>query len=98
MTKTREATEAALDVLLTDATEGRSRFVRPGAAVELAAGLARRPRRTARRGAPAAPPPPPPRRPRRTARRGADLGAELAHVARGRSQARPAKRDRRFAD
>src|SRR3954454_12041226 len=78
MTKTREATEAALDVLLTDATEGSSRFVRPGAAVELAAGLARRPRRTARRGA--------------------DLGAELAHVARGRSQARPAKRDRRFAD
>jgi hypothetical protein len=36
MTKTREAAEAALDVMLTDATEGRSRLKRPGAAVNLA--------------------------------------------------------------
>src|ERR1700755_2802578 len=39
----------ALDVLLTDAADGRSRFVRPGAAVRVAAGLARRPNRAARR-------------------------------------------------
>jgi polyhydroxyalkanoate synthase len=78
MTKTRDAAEAALDVMLTDATEGRSRFLRPGAAVSLAGGLARHPSRAARRGA--------------------HLGAELARVARGRSEARPAKRDRRFAD
>src|SRR4051812_24710388 len=78
MTKTFEAADAALDVMLTDATEGRSRFVRPGAAVNLAAGLARRPDRAARRAA--------------------HLGAELARVAAGRSDARPAKRDRRFAD
>jgi len=78
MTKTRDATEAALDVMLTDAAEGRSRFLRPGAAVGLAAGLARHPDRAARRAA--------------------HLGADLARVAGGRSDARPAKRDRRFAD
>ena len=40
-----EAASAALDVLLTDATDGtRLAFVRPGAAVSVAAGLARRPR------------------------------------------------------
>jgi polyhydroxyalkanoate synthase subunit PhaC len=78
MTKTREAAEAALDVMLTDAADGRSRFVRPGAALNLAAGIARRPNRAARRAA--------------------HLGAELARVGAGRSQARPAKRDRRFAD
>ena len=69
MTKTREAAEAALDVMLTDAAEGRSRFVRPGAAVNLAAGLARRPDRAARRAG--------------------HLGAELARVAAGRSDAAP---------
>src|SRR4051812_31960555 len=76
---TSEAAHAALDVMLTDAAVGgRSRFVRPGAAVGVAAGLARRPDRAARRGA--------------------DVSAALAHAARARSQARPAKRDRRFAD
>src|SRR4051794_17111551 len=50
MTKAPEAASAALDVLLTDATDATgSRFVRPGAAVTVAAGLARRPRRTVRR-------------------------------------------------
>jgi polyhydroxyalkanoate synthase len=50
VTKTPEAASAALDVLLTDATDATgSRFVRPGAAVTVAAGLARRPRRAARR-------------------------------------------------
>ena len=50
MTKAPEAAQAALDVLLTDATDSTgSRFVRPGAAVTVAAGLARRPRRAARR-------------------------------------------------
>jgi polyhydroxyalkanoate synthase subunit PhaC len=45
-----EAVNAALDVMLTDAAVGgRSRFVRPGAAVGVAAGLARRPGRAARR-------------------------------------------------
>ena len=45
--------EAALDVLLTDAAfDGRRRFVTPGPAVGVAAGLARRPVRTARRVAP----------------------------------------------
>ena len=79
MTKAPEAASAALDVLLTDATDGtRSRFVRPGAAVSVAAGLARRPRRAAHRVG--------------------DLGSELAKVAAGRSEIRPAKRDRRFAD
>jgi len=79
MTKAPEAAEAALDVLLTDASDGtRSRFVRPGAAVSVAAGLARRPNRAARRAA--------------------HLGAELARVAGGRSELRPGKRDRRFAD
>src|SRR3954470_252892 len=79
MTKAPEAAEAALDVLLTDAADGtRSRFVRPGAAVNVAAGLARRPDRAARRIG--------------------RLGAELARVAAGRSDVRPAKRDRRFAD
>jgi polyhydroxyalkanoate synthase len=48
--RTAAASEAALDVLLTDAADGApSRFVRPGAAVELAVGLARRPHRAARR-------------------------------------------------
>src|SRR4051795_1773833 len=76
---TSEAAHAALDVMLTDAAVGgRSRFVRPGAAVGVAAGLARRPDRAARRGG--------------------HLGAELARVASGRSEVRPAKRDRRFAD
>src|SRR3954464_715637 len=76
---TSEAAHAALDVMLTDAAVGgRSRFVRPGAAVGVAAGLARRPDRAARRVG--------------------HLGAELARVASGRSDVRPAKRDRRFAD
>ena len=79
MTKAPDAAEAALDVLLTDASDGtRSRFVRPGAAVSVAAGLARRPNRATRRAA--------------------HLGAELARVAGGRSELRPGKRDRRFAD
>jgi polyhydroxyalkanoate synthase subunit PhaC len=79
MTKATEPAQAALDVLLTDAAEGgRSRFVRPGVAVNVAAGLARRPDRAARRVG--------------------HLGAELARVATGRSDVRPAKRDRRFAD
>jgi polyhydroxyalkanoate synthase subunit PhaC len=78
MTKAPEAASAALDVLLTDATDGTRRFLRPGAAVSVAAGLARRPRRAARRAG--------------------HLGAELARVASGRSEVRPAKRDRRFAD
>src|SRR3954468_9429604 len=86
MTKAPEAAEAALDVLLTDAADGtRSRFVRPGAAVNVAAGLARRPGRAARRRAGAA-------------RGVGHLGAELGRVAAGRSDVRPAKRDRRFAD
>jgi polyhydroxyalkanoate synthase len=74
-----EAGYATLDVMLTDAAGGgRSRFIRPGEAVDIAAGLARRPGRAARRLA--------------------GLGAELARVAKGRSEVRPAKRDRRFAD
>ncbi len=45
-----ETAHAALDVMLTDAAvEGRSRFLRPGAAVGVAAGLARRHDRAARR-------------------------------------------------
>src|SRR5689334_1803590 len=45
-----EAASAALDVLLTDAAhDGRARFLAPGPAVHVAAGLARRPARTARR-------------------------------------------------
>ena len=49
---TTEAARAALDVMLTDATTGgRTRFVSPGAAVSVAAGLARRPDRAARRAA-----------------------------------------------
>src|SRR5688572_3811948 len=79
MTNVPEAAQSALDVLLTDAADGpRSRFVRPGAAVSVTAGLARRPGRAARRVG--------------------HLGAELARVASGRSEIRPAKRDRRFAD
>jgi polyhydroxyalkanoate synthase len=74
-----EAATAALDVLLTEAAlDGRPRFVTPGPAVGVAAGLARRPLRTARRVA--------------------SLGAELTRVAAGRSELRPARRDRRFAD
>src|SRR3954464_6224769 len=74
-----EAVGAALDVMLADAAlEGRSRFVTPGPAVGVAAGLARRPVRTARRAA--------------------ALGAELTRVAAGRSELRPGRRDRRFAD
>src|ERR1700745_4341888 len=38
------------------------------------------------------------RQPARPARRVVHLGAELARVATGRSNVRPAKRDRRFAD
>ena len=77
---TSAAVNAALDVMLTDAAvEGRrARFVRPAAAVGVAAGLARRPDRAARRVG--------------------QLGAELARVAGGRSELRPGKRDRRFAD
>src|SRR5438105_4568328 len=76
---TSEAARAALDVMLTDAAVGgRSRFVSPGAAVGVAAGLVRRPDRTVRRLG--------------------RLGTELAGVARGRSEVRPAKRDRRFSD
>ena len=78
MTKVPEAADAALDVLLTDAADGGSRFLRPGAAVKVGAGLARRPNRAARRAG--------------------HLGAELARVAGGRSDLRPGKRDRRFAD
>jgi poly[(R)-3-hydroxyalkanoate] polymerase subunit PhaC len=79
MAKAPESAQAALDVLLTDASDGgRSRFLRPGAAASVATGLARRPRRAARRIG--------------------HLGAELARVAGGRSELRPAKRDRRFAD
>jgi polyhydroxyalkanoate synthase len=45
-----DAASAALDVMLTDAAlDGRSRFISPGPAVGVAAGLARRPVRTARR-------------------------------------------------
>jgi polyhydroxyalkanoate synthase len=74
-----EAARSALDVILTDAAVGgRSRFLRPGAAVGVAVGVARRPERAARRAG--------------------RLGAELVRVASGRSEARPAKRDRRFAD
>jgi polyhydroxyalkanoate synthase len=77
--RTSEAAQAALDVMLTDAAVGGpSRMPRPGAAARLAAGLARRPDRAARRVG--------------------GLGAELARVATGRSEARPLKRDRRFAD
>ena len=76
---TTEAARAALDVMLTDATTpGRTRFVSPGAAVSVAAGLARRPDRAARRAA--------------------GFGRELTRVARGSSELRPARRDRRFAD
>jgi polyhydroxyalkanoate synthase subunit PhaC len=79
MTKAPEAAEAAIDVLFTDVADtGPSRFVRPGPAVKVAAGLARRPDRAARRAG--------------------HLGAELARVAVGRSEMRPARRDRRFAD
>jgi polyhydroxyalkanoate synthase len=74
-----EAADAALDVMLTDAAVGgRSRLLRPAAAVGVAAGLARGPDRAARRAG--------------------RLGVELARVAAGRSEVRPAKRDRRFAD
>ena len=73
------AERSALDVLLTDAAVGqRSRFVRPLATARVAAGLARHPRRSARRVA--------------------GLGEELVRVAAGRSDRRPAKGDRRFAD
>ena len=78
MTKVPEAADAALDVLLTDAVDGGSRFLRPGAAVKVGAGLARRPTRAARRVG--------------------HLGAELTRVAGGRSELRPGRRDRRFAD
>jgi polyhydroxyalkanoate synthase len=45
-----EAADSALDVMLTDAAVGGpSRTLRPGAAAELAAGLARHPQHTARR-------------------------------------------------
>lgn len=78
-TRTSQAARAALDVMLTDAAVGgRSRFLSPGAAAGVAAGLARRPDRAARRVG--------------------RLGAELSRVARGCSEVRPAKRDRRFAD
>jgi polyhydroxyalkanoate synthase len=74
-----EAADSALDVMLTDATDGGpSRMLRPGAAAELAVGLARHPQQTARRVG--------------------GLGVELMRVARGRSDVRPSKRDRRFAD
>ncbi len=49
MTNVPEVADAALDVLLTDAADGGSRFLRPGAAVKVGAGLARRPNRAARR-------------------------------------------------
>jgi poly[(R)-3-hydroxyalkanoate] polymerase subunit PhaC len=50
MANTMEAADAALDVLLMDASDGdRSRFVRPGAVVSVAAGVARRPDKAARR-------------------------------------------------
>src|SRR3954452_20942370 len=49
MTKVPEAADAALDVLLIDAADGGSRFLRPGAAVKVGAGLVRRPNRAAHR-------------------------------------------------
>ena len=49
MAKVWEAADAALDVLLTDAADGGSRFLRSGAAVKVSAALARRPSRAARR-------------------------------------------------
>ena len=74
-----EAANAALDVMLTDAAlDTRPRFVSPGPAVGVAAGLVRRPVSTARRVA--------------------SLGAEVTRVAAGRSDLRPGRRDRRFAD
>ena len=74
-----EAADSALDVMLTDATVGGPpRMLRPATAAGLAIGLARHPRRTARRIG--------------------GLGLELTPVARGQSDVRPAKRDRRFAD
>jgi polyhydroxyalkanoate synthase len=74
-----EAASAALDVMLSDAAlQGRSRFLSPGPALGVAAGLGRRPLRTSRRLA--------------------SLGAELTRVAAGRSDLRPGRRDRRFAD
>jgi hypothetical protein len=48
MTKVPEAADAALDVLLTGAADGGSRFLRPGAAIMVGAGLVRRPNRAAR--------------------------------------------------
>src|SRR4051794_24690202 len=65
MTKTFEAADAALDVMLTDATQGRSRFVRPGAGAGLVAhGRTAGPSRfrgPGPRGNPPPGPPPPPR-------------------------------------
>ncbi len=46
-----EAIRSGLDVMLADAVAGTSRFFAPGPAVKVAAGLARRPRRVARRAA-----------------------------------------------
>ena len=66
MTKAPEAAQAALDVMLTDAADGgRSRFLRPGAAVE----------RRRRPGAPARPRGAPRRGARRRARRASPAGA-----------------------
>jgi polyhydroxyalkanoate synthase len=71
---------AGLDVLLTDAAvgSGTRRFIQPRAVAQVAAGVARHPRRLAARAT--------------------GLGTELARVAAGRSEQRPAKGDRRFAD
>jgi poly[(R)-3-hydroxyalkanoate] polymerase subunit PhaC len=77
----RLAARSALDVMLTDAAVeqgGAHRFIKPVAAAKVAAGLARRPDRVARRAG--------------------GLGRELATAVAGRSDAAPAKGDRRFTD
>jgi polyhydroxyalkanoate synthase len=77
----RFAAQSALDVMLTDAAVeqgGAHRFIKPVAAAKVAAGLARRPDRVARRAG--------------------DLGRGVATALTGRSEAAPAKGDRRFSD
>jgi class II poly(R)-hydroxyalkanoic acid synthase len=77
--RTSRAARSGLDVLLSEATTGRPpRFLAPGSAAKVAAGLARRPHRVATRAG--------------------GLAAELARTAAGRSQLKPVKSDRRFAD
>jgi polyhydroxyalkanoate synthase len=77
--RTGRAARSGLDVLLSEAETGEpSRFIAPGAAVKVGAGLTRHPRRVAARAA--------------------GLAGELGRVVAGRSEAAPAKGDRRFAD